>query len=153
MRNEMDALQTKIEEEKVVEKQFRNAFETQMAVVRRLKRTHSDMAVRFKNADTGASSDRFVQACAHPGCGGYLSRDWNCLRCKKRTCANCVEPVTGAFEDHTCCPETRVAVETMKNDATRCPGCGAYVNRVNGCGASAPRHFLARTLSLHLRAL
>lgn len=76
----------------------------------------------------------FVHKCPRPDCRGFLSTSWKCHACEWYICSECNEPKgRERLAEHACVPEDREALQLIRRDSKRCPGCGLYITRVSGC--------------------
>jgi hypothetical protein len=80
------------------------------------------------------SKRSFVHRCGRTNCTGWLSAAWKCASCEHYTCPDC-NAVKGLVRDapHECDPEARASIALIRKDCKKCPGCGQYIQRVEGC--------------------
>lgn len=80
------------------------------------------------------SKRAFVHRCGRPDCTGWLSTAWKCATCEHYTCPDC-NAVKGLQRDapHECDPAAKASVALIRSDCKKCPGCGQYIQRVEGC--------------------
>lgn len=77
--------------------------------------------------DTGASSSGSTSV---EPCKGFLTTQWNCTVCKRKTCKECHSKRT---ETHVCL-ESDVETAKLIMSATKpCPNCGTRIQRSYGC--------------------
>jgi len=76
----------------------------------------------------------FVRACPDAECRGFLSTQWKCGICEKRTCNKCHEIICINNEtEHTCDPANVATAELLNNDTKCCPTCGTGIYKIEGC--------------------
>jgi hypothetical protein len=76
----------------------------------------------------------FVRACPDAECRGFLSTQWKCGICEKRTCNKCHEIIGINNEtEHTCDPANIATAELLNNDTKSCPTCGTGIYKIEGC--------------------
>ena len=83
-----------------------------------------------ENMTPPVAKREFVHRCANNGCKGFLSTAWKCSVCSEYTCQDC-----GAVcrHGHECNADDKASFELIKKDSRRCPGCAAYIFKIDGC--------------------
>lgn len=83
---------------------------------------------------SGQERRKFIMACPHDGCRGFLSSQYKCELCEMFTCPHCLE-VIGVSKDipHTCNPDSVASAEFIKKDTKPCPQCGTRIHKIQGC--------------------
>jgi len=79
-------------------------------------------------------ASKFIQACPHTDCRGFLSTAWKCGVCENWTCPTCHE-VKGPDKnvEHTCNPEVVASIQMLAKDSKNCPNCSSVIFKINGC--------------------
>lgn len=88
------------------------------------------------NTRTSVATARcaFVRACPDAECRGFLSTQWKCGICEKRTCNKCHEIIVANNETaHTCDPGNVATAELLNKDTKSCPTCGVGIHKIEGC--------------------
>lgn len=75
----------------------------------------------------------FVRPCAGEGCRGFLSTQWNCQLCGRKTCKKCHCLLSEGGSPHACRPEDVATAEVIAKDSKPCPTCGTLISKVDGC--------------------
>ena len=77
---------------------------------------------------------KFIMACPHSDCRGYLSTQYKCELCKQFTCPDCHEIIGDTkTQDHTCNPDSVASAEAIKKETKGCPKCGVRIFKISGC--------------------
>lgn len=77
---------------------------------------------------------QFVHRCGRANCMGWLSIAWKCSTCEHYTCPDCnADRGLDRSEEHVCDPEMKATMEAIRKDSKKCPGCGQFIQRVEGC--------------------
>ena len=77
---------------------------------------------------------KFIMACPHDACRGYLSTQYKCDLCQNFTCSKCHEVMGPNKEcDHECNPDDVASAELIKKDSKPCPSCGTRIFKIVGC--------------------
>lgn len=74
----------------------------------------------------------FVRKCPNSECRGFLSTQWKCNLCERRTCKECNECIS-ALEEHKCDPSNVETVKLLAKDSKACPKCGEMIFKIDGC--------------------
>jgi hypothetical protein len=93
-----------------------------------------DQILRVEREITGGPKQErraFVHACPDNECRGFLSQQWKCGLCDKRTCPECHELKTG--DEHTCDPNVVENVKLLRQDSKACPKCASRIFKISGC--------------------
>ena len=87
------------------------------------------------NADEGqAERNKFVMACPHEGCRGFLSSAYKCGLCNMFTCPDCLMIIgENKNEEHKCNEDNVKSAEMIKKDTKPCPACGERIFKIMGC--------------------
>lgn len=82
----------------------------------------------------GLDKRKFVRACPHENCKGFLSTAWKCGLCDNWTCPDCHE-VKGKDRDaaHVCDPNNIATAQLLAKDSRNCPSCASLIFKINGC--------------------
>lgn len=82
-----------------------------------------------------AERRQFVRKCPNPTCRGFLSSQWKCNLCERKTCKECNEmlPNGDDFDEHKCDPQTLETVKIINQDSRPCPTCGELIFKIDGC--------------------
>lgn len=89
---------------------------------------------RYNNT-LGASAERktFVRKCPNSDCRGFLSTQWKCNLCSKKTCKDCNECILD--DEHKCDPNNVETAKLIAQDSKPCPSCGELIFKIDGCFA------------------
>ena len=74
----------------------------------------------------------FVRACADPDCRGYVSTQWKCGLCEKRSCKDC-HVLIDINEQHICNPDELATAKLLDKDTKPCPSCQTGIFKIEGC--------------------
>lgn len=89
------------------------------------------------NAGSGRGGNvrRLRVRCAHDVCGGFVDGlSMRCLRCSRRTCVHCEQPVgEESVSQHTCDPDLVRSVREVRDSTRPCPSCQVPSTRIDGC--------------------
>jgi len=90
--------------------------------------------LKFMSVDPKISAKKFIRACPHENCLGFLNNVWKCGVCENWTCPECHE-VKGEDKnvEHTCKPECVASAAHLKKDCKGCPKCGSLIFKIDGC--------------------
>lgn len=84
-----------------------------------------------ERASRPSNAPRVAGPCPADGCKGYvMTPDHTCGTCSAKVCAKCME-LEGA--GHECDPTAIKTYELLKKDSRPCPGCGAFIHKIEGC--------------------
>lgn len=72
----------------------------------------------------------FVRACSNNECKGFLSSNWSCPLCEKKTCRECHEIEE---DDHKCDASSVATAKLLAKDTRNCPSCGTQIFKIEGC--------------------
>lgn len=75
----------------------------------------------------------FMHRCSHLGCKGWLSTQYKCSVCERYTCPDCNGPKWEGRTRHVCDPEAVSSFSLIKKDSRKCPTCGIYIYKIDGC--------------------
>lgn len=112
---------------------LRLSIKTQQAIIDALNREYN--AFLLSNGKQAATPERYV-ACPTTNCRGFIpvfderTQHMICLACGKDACIKCGELYD---TDHKCSEETLANIAKVKSDSKQCPGCRAYIHRIEGC--------------------
>jgi hypothetical protein len=90
---------------------------------------------RLKNGTDGNRTIRkFIRACPHANCAGFLSSMWKCGVCDNWSCPECHE-VKGLEKDtpHECKPDNVATARLLEKDSRPCPSCASMIFKIEGC--------------------
>lgn len=76
------------------------------------------------------TKSNFVRTCPDDNCRGFLSAQWYCGICCKKTCAECHELKA---DNHVCKKENIAAAKLIEKDTRPCPKCGIRIYKIDGC--------------------
>lgn len=76
----------------------------------------------------------FVRKCPNPDCRGFLSTQWKCNLCERKTCKDCNECMD-ADDEHKCDPNSVETAKLLAKDSKTCPNCGEMIFKIEGCFA------------------
>jgi hypothetical protein len=120
----------------IVERQleYERVIEQIAELNRTIYRLRVDAARIANNKGTTDTRRAFVRACPDAECRGFLSTQWKCGICEKRTCNKCHEIIGLRNEtEHTCDPANIATAELLNNDTKCCPTCGTGIYKIEGC--------------------
>lgn len=80
--------------------------------------------------DVKKEARKFIRACPHNGCNGFLSHVWHCGVCDRWTCNQCHEIKE---DNHVCNPSTVETVKLLSRDTKPCPKCASMIFKIEGC--------------------
>lgn len=132
----------------------RDALRRRLGDLERQIRTEEMQMVR---ATSGEPRREFFAKCSAPGCRGFLTEQYKCTACNRRTCPRCLALKDDGGEDghappHVCNEADVASVALIRGDSKRCPSCSAWIFRVEGCSqmfcTSCHKMFDYRTLRL-----
>jgi hypothetical protein len=75
----------------------------------------------------------FVRKCPNTDCRGFLSSQWKCNLCNRRTCKECNECILD--DEHKCNPDNVETAKLLAQDSKPCPTCGEVIFKIDGCFA------------------
>ena len=73
----------------------------------------------------------FIRKCGDPECRGFITSQWKCGLCEKKTCIDCHE--IKCDNEHCCDPNTVETVKLLKTDTKSCPKCQTNIFKIDGC--------------------
>jgi len=73
----------------------------------------------------------FMRKCPNTDCRGFLSTQWKCNLCSRRTCKECNECILE--EEHKCHPDNVETAKLLAQDSRPCPNCGEIIFKIDGC--------------------
>tara|TARA_B110000305_G_C19445491_1_gene644553 strand:- start:11 stop:1327 length:1317 start_codon:yes stop_codon:yes gene_type:complete len=78
--------------------------------------------------------NKFIMACPHEGCRGFLSSAYKCGLCDMFTCPDCLMIIgKNKSEEHKCNEDNVKSAEMIKKDTKPCPACGERIFKIMGC--------------------
>lgn len=88
----------------------------------------------YVSSDTKKEARKFIRACPHNGCAGFLSTAWKCGVCENWTCPDCHD-VIGLDKqvEHVCKPECLETARLIDKDSRPCPKCASMIFKIEGC--------------------
>jgi len=109
-------------------------------VLQRIILEHKEHVLQRNRHQIGAPPDweepatveraRFIRRCGDEACKGFLSTQWKCGLCSKRTCSEChVLKVDG----HECKADDVETAKLLSADTTPCPSCATPIYKISGC--------------------
>lgn len=75
----------------------------------------------------------FIRKCPNMDCRGFLSSQWKCNLCNRRTCKECNECIVD--DEHKCNPDNVETAKLLAQDSKPCPTCGELIFKIDGCFA------------------
>jgi hypothetical protein len=77
---------------------------------------------------------KFIRACPHENCRGFLSTQWKCGICNNWSCPEC-HGIKGLDRDtlHECNPDDVATAKLLANDTKPCPNCAYGIFKIDGC--------------------
>ena len=75
----------------------------------------------------------FIRKCPNPNCRGFLSSQWKCNLCERKTCRECNECITDPNDEHKCDPANVETAKLLAKDSKPCPNCGEMIFKIDGC--------------------
>lgn len=104
--------------------------------IKQAKTVHVNNIYHIRHGTDASNQERrkFIMACPHDNCRGFLSSQYKCELCEMFTCPHCLE-VIGISKDipHTCNPDSVASAEFIKKDTKPCPQCGTRIHKIHGC--------------------
>jgi hypothetical protein len=76
----------------------------------------------------------FIRKCPNADCRGFLSTQWKCNLCERKTCKECNESMLD-LDDHKCDPNNVETAKLLAKDSKPCPKCGEMIFKIDGCFA------------------
>jgi hypothetical protein len=76
----------------------------------------------------------FVRKCPNSECRGFLSMQWKCNLCNRKTCKDCNECIA-EDDEHKCDPNNVETAKLLAKDSKTCPKCGEMIFKIDGCFA------------------
>lgn len=73
----------------------------------------------------------FVRKCPNTDCRGFLSTQWKCNLCERKTCKECNECILE--DEHKCDPSNVETAKLLAKDSKPCPSCGELIFKIEGC--------------------
>lgn len=76
-----------------------------------------------------------VQPCPAEGCTGFLSSNYQCMKCALWICRHCLQIKKGGEEDkgHECDANLVESVRVIRSQYRSCPKCGVMIEKSMGC--------------------
>lgn len=96
-------------------------------------RNYEDI-LHSNNHSKQAERKSFVRKCPNPDCRGFLSTQWKCNLCDRKTCKDCNECMD-ADDEHKCDPDSVETAKLLAKDSKTCPNCGEMIFKIEGCFA------------------
>lgn len=84
-----------------------------------------------ENETEPAERARFIRRCGDEDCKGFLSTQWKCGLCSKKTCPHC--HVLKEEEGHECNPDDVETAKLLRADTAPCPSCATPIYKISGC--------------------
>ena len=82
-------------------------------------------------SDTLDKIKKILIPCPSPNCHAYLDNRFTCEVCKVVVCGSC--HMIKDVSRHQCKEEDISTVKQLKRDSRNCPGCGAFIYKIDGC--------------------
>ena len=79
----------------------------------------------FRKADI-----QLVQKCVVEGCNGFLTNEWGCRVCHKKTCSRCL---TIMEDGHNCDEDVVKSIKECNKNTRACPKCSQRIQKIDGC--------------------
>jgi hypothetical protein len=73
---------------------------------------------------------KFIMACPHPNCKGFLSTAYKCGLCEQFTCKECIMVKE---EGHVCLESNRLSAALIRKETKPCPICNERIYKIDGC--------------------
>lgn len=81
-----------------------------------------------------AERKTFIRKCPNADCRGFLSTQWKCNLCERKTCKECNESID-IDDEHKCDPASVETAKLLAKDSKPCPKCGEMIFKIDGCFA------------------
>jgi hypothetical protein len=108
-------------------------FRIQIGELQQMIRNYEDML--YYRKDTNIERKSFVRKCPNPDCRGFLSTQWKCNLCDRKTCKECNECIPIEDDEHKCDPNNVETAKLLARDSKTCPKCGEMIFKIDGCFA------------------
>jgi hypothetical protein len=105
----------------------------QISSMQQTIRDYEDML--YYRRDTNIERKSFVRKCPNPDCRGFLSTQWKCNLCERKTCKECNECMSTDDDEHKCDPNNVETAKLLAQDCKTCPKCGEMIFKIDGCFA------------------
>lgn len=114
------------EEEQIRQRiaQIRVEIEQQYRLIRLLE-------TELHNRPSTLERKTFIRKCPNTDCRGFLSTQWKCNLCSRRTCKECIACIL--TEPHVCDPNQVETAKLLAKDSKPCPNCGEIIFKIDGC--------------------
>lgn len=106
---------------------LRNEIQMRYHEIRRL----NDYLNRSDDSTLSKERKVFIRKCPNTECRGFLSTQWKCTLCNKRTCKDCNECILE--DEHKCHPDHVETAKLLAKDTKPCPNCGEMIFKIDGC--------------------
>lgn len=132
-------METHMAEKRWYESEVRPSFAASRLIHDELRRWQQMYATGEDTGGVAAREKRqFIMRCPADGCRGFLSQNYVCGVCEKKTCADCLELLpaedsSGTKPEHTCKPDLVETAKAIKRETRPCPKCGARIFKLEGC--------------------
>ena len=113
----------------------RKILKQQLKELEREKYTIQHKKRQLLIGKSGHEKKKFIMACPHETCRGFLSTNYKCGICEQYTCSKCMEVVGehALLEYHVCDENSVKSAELIKKETRPCPGCGERIYKIEGC--------------------
>lgn len=96
-------------------------------------RTYEELL--YYKKDSTVERKSFIRKCPNPECRGFLSTQWKCNLCERKTCKECNECMSLEDDEHKCDPNNVETAKLLAKDSKTCPKCGEMIFKIDGCFA------------------
>jgi len=127
----LPATQSVVEEEIAKEKIFEEVRQVDI-LIQQLQQRRNNLLLQHRTTGVDQNTERkqFVRACPDEHCRGYLSTQWKCGLCSKKTCPQCHVIMS---DEHTCNDDDLATAKLLDADTKPCPKCATGIFKIDGC--------------------
>jgi hypothetical protein len=99
--------------------------------IKELTRRIKELRHEKRNLEiTTDENNKTISKCPTDDCRGFISSTWKCTICSVEICSSCS---LTKEEEHQCEEENIESFSKIKKDSKKCPGCQAFIHRIEGC--------------------